>query len=177
MGGLLREWSDGRDCTTGILTHWKKDTSKTGIKIRSKRNQGRGARSGDYDTASSVDTKDVGNHSMFTRAESRPTVIYAKNYEGLEGTVVIATETTERLLRSTAVGVKEFELKKKKVHVIVGCDLKEYVAARVVQRNSRNSTSVKLVTKASQWRKIGIRGRRRKGRGALSLRTRSLAGN
>ncbi|GBP44338.1 hypothetical protein EVAR_31231_1 [Eumeta japonica] len=38
------------------------------------------------------------------------------------------------------------------------------------KHNARNSAAVKLVTKASQWRKLGARGRRRKGRGALNLR-------
>ncbi|GBP15707.1 hypothetical protein EVAR_93902_1 [Eumeta japonica] len=46
-----------------------------------------------------------------------------------------------------------------------------------VQYNARNSAVVKLVTKASQWRKIGTRGRRSKGRGALNLRITSFAGN
>ncbi|GBP43034.1 Protein mini spindles [Eumeta japonica] len=39
-----------------------------------------------------------------------------------------------------------------------------------LQYNARNSVAVKLVTKASQWRKIATQGRRRKGRGALNLR-------
>ncbi|GBP88760.1 MAP kinase-activated protein kinase 2 [Eumeta japonica] len=43
--------------------------------------------------------------------------------------------------------------------------------------NARNSAAVKLITKATQWRKIGMRGRRRKGRGALNLRVASFTGN
>ncbi|GBP08443.1 hypothetical protein EVAR_77143_1 [Eumeta japonica] len=35
---------------------------------------------------------------------------------------------------------------------------------------ARNSAAVKVVTKASQWYKIGTRGRRKKGRGALNPR-------
>ncbi|GBP29336.1 hypothetical protein EVAR_22708_1 [Eumeta japonica] len=35
---------------------------------------------------------------------------------------------------------------------------------------ARNSAAVKIVMKASQWCKIGTRGRRRKGKGALNLR-------
>ncbi|GBP88066.1 hypothetical protein EVAR_64870_1 [Eumeta japonica] len=46
-----------------------------------------------------------------------------------------------------------------------------------VQYNARNSAAVKLVTKASQWHKIGRRGRRRMDRGALHLRIASFAGN
>ncbi|GBP90085.1 hypothetical protein EVAR_50078_1 [Eumeta japonica] len=46
-----------------------------------------------------------------------------------------------------------------------------------VQYNARNSAAVKLVTKTSQWRKTGKRGRRRKNRGALNLRIESFAGN
>ncbi|GBP25672.1 hypothetical protein EVAR_12149_1 [Eumeta japonica] len=40
----------------------------------------------------------------------------------------------------------------------------------VYNTTHRNSTIVKLVTKESQWRKIGTRGRRRKRRGVLILR-------
>ncbi|GBP32682.1 hypothetical protein EVAR_16845_1 [Eumeta japonica] len=40
-----------------------------------------------------------------------------------------------------------------------------------------NSAAVKLVTKASQRRRTGTRGRRRKGREALNLRIESFAGN
>ncbi|GBP56333.1 hypothetical protein EVAR_28913_1 [Eumeta japonica] len=43
--------------------------------------------------------------------------------------------------------------------------------------NSRNPATVKLVTKALQWRKIGKQGERRKGRGAVNLRIASPAGN
>ncbi|GBP66735.1 hypothetical protein EVAR_50114_1 [Eumeta japonica] len=39
-----------------------------------------------------------------------------------------------------------------------------------IDYDSGNSTAVKLVTKATQLRKIGTRGRRRKGRGASHLR-------
>ncbi|GBP65654.1 hypothetical protein EVAR_53464_1 [Eumeta japonica] len=48
---------------------------------------------------------------------------------------------------------------------------------QTVQYNARNSAAVKLVTKASQWRIIGTRGRRRECRGALNRRIASLAGN
>ncbi|GBP31940.1 hypothetical protein EVAR_18479_1 [Eumeta japonica] len=41
----------------------------------------------------------------------------------------------------------------------------------------RNSAAVKLATKASQWRKIGTRKGRKKGRGALYLRIASFTGN
>ncbi|GBP04868.1 hypothetical protein EVAR_3766_1 [Eumeta japonica] len=47
---------------------------------------------------------------------------------------------------------------------------------QTVQYNVRNFAAVKLVTKASQWRTIGVRERRRKGRGALYLRIASFAG-
>ncbi|GBP77159.1 hypothetical protein EVAR_38738_1 [Eumeta japonica] len=47
----------------------------------------------------------------------------------------------------------------------------------LVQYNARNSTAVKLVTKASQWRKIVKRDRRRKGQGALNLRIASFLSN
>ncbi|GBP23702.1 Protein CBFA2T2 [Eumeta japonica] len=46
-----------------------------------------------------------------------------------------------------------------------------------VQYNARNSAAVKLVTKASRWRKIGTRGRGREGRGPFYLRIASFAGN
>ncbi|GBP18910.1 hypothetical protein EVAR_20442_1 [Eumeta japonica] len=48
---------------------------------------------------------------------------------------------------------------------------------KLYEYNPQNSTSVKFVPKASQWRKIGSRVRRRKGRGALNLRIASFAGN
>ncbi|GBP95928.1 hypothetical protein EVAR_67416_1 [Eumeta japonica] len=41
----------------------------------------------------------------------------------------------------------------------------------------RNSAAVKLVTNASQWRKIETRRRTKKGRGALYLRIASFPGN
>ncbi|GBP15762.1 hypothetical protein EVAR_93944_1 [Eumeta japonica] len=41
--------------------------------------------------------------------------------------------------------------------------------------NAQNSAAVKLIIKASQWRKIGTPGRRRRGRGALYLRIASFA--
>ncbi|GBP92473.1 hypothetical protein EVAR_64726_1 [Eumeta japonica] len=45
------------------------------------------------------------------------------------------------------------------------------------QYTARNSAAVKLVTKASQWRKISAWGRRRKGRGVLNLHITSFADN
>ncbi|GBP28393.1 hypothetical protein EVAR_102966_1 [Eumeta japonica] len=45
-----------------------------------------------------------------------------------------------------------------------------------LEYKARNSATVKLVTKPSQWFKIGMRGRR-KGRGASNLRNGSFAGN
>ncbi|GBP62646.1 hypothetical protein EVAR_51892_1 [Eumeta japonica] len=47
---------------------------------------------------------------------------------------------------------------------------------RLIQYNARNSTAVKLVMRASQWRKIGTC-RRRKGRRALNLRIASFSKN
>ncbi|GBP69918.1 hypothetical protein EVAR_83236_1 [Eumeta japonica] len=44
-----------------------------------------------------------------------------------------------------------------------------------VQYNARNSAAMKLVTTASQWRKIGTRRRRRTRRGALTLRIASFS--
>ncbi|GBP54123.1 hypothetical protein EVAR_46488_1 [Eumeta japonica] len=44
-----------------------------------------------------------------------------------------------------------------------------------MQHNARNSAVVTLFTKASQWRKIGTRERKGKGRGALNLRIVSFA--
>ncbi|GBP56512.1 hypothetical protein EVAR_42705_1 [Eumeta japonica] len=49
--------------------------------------------------------------------------------------------------------------------------------AEILSYNARNSTVVKLITKALQWRKIGTRGRRRKDQGALNLRNAPFAGN
>ncbi|GBP83860.1 hypothetical protein EVAR_64125_1 [Eumeta japonica] len=46
-----------------------------------------------------------------------------------------------------------------------------------IQNNARKCATVTLFTKVSQRRKIGTRGRRRKGRGLLNLRIRSFAGN
>ncbi|GBP82121.1 hypothetical protein EVAR_43467_1 [Eumeta japonica] len=46
-----------------------------------------------------------------------------------------------------------------------------------VQYNVRNSAAVKLVTKASQWRKIGTQRKRRKSRGMFNLRITSFTGN
>ncbi|GBP17936.1 Apolipoprotein D [Eumeta japonica] len=45
------------------------------------------------------------------------------------------------------------------------------------QYKARNFATVNLVTKVSQWRKTGMRGRRRMGRGALKLRIALFAGN
>ncbi|GBP20867.1 Plectin [Eumeta japonica] len=42
--------------------------------------------------------------------------------------------------------------------------------------NARNSAAVELVTKASQWRKIDMRGRKEKGRGVLNLRITRFVG-
>ncbi|GBP64450.1 hypothetical protein EVAR_19902_1 [Eumeta japonica] len=42
---------------------------------------------------------------------------------------------------------------------------------------ARNFTAVKLVTKASRWRKLGMRGRKKKGRGVPNPRIASFAGN
>ncbi|GBP55517.1 hypothetical protein EVAR_36240_1 [Eumeta japonica] len=46
-----------------------------------------------------------------------------------------------------------------------------------VYSTTHETVAVKLVTKASQWRKIGTRRSRRKGRGALNLRIASFARN
>ncbi|GBP82641.1 hypothetical protein EVAR_48522_1 [Eumeta japonica] len=43
--------------------------------------------------------------------------------------------------------------------------------------DARNSAAVKSVTKASQWRKLGMQGRRRESRAALYLLIVSFAGN
>ncbi|GBP35759.1 hypothetical protein EVAR_82694_1 [Eumeta japonica] len=48
---------------------------------------------------------------------------------------------------------------------------------KYIQYNARNSVAVKLATKMLQWRKIGTRGRRRKGRGVSNLRITLFAGN
>ncbi|GBP91668.1 hypothetical protein EVAR_77465_1 [Eumeta japonica] len=53
----------------------------------------------------------------------------------------------------------------------------EPIGFQRVEYNARNSAAVKLVTNGSQWRKIDTRGRRRKGRGALNLRTALFARN
>ncbi|GBP79100.1 hypothetical protein EVAR_103526_1 [Eumeta japonica] len=45
-----------------------------------------------------------------------------------------------------------------------------------LQYNARNSAAIKLVTKVSQWRKIGWPRRRRKGQGVLNLHITSFAG-
>ncbi|GBP56050.1 hypothetical protein EVAR_43812_1 [Eumeta japonica] len=50
-------------------------------------------------------------------------------------------------------------------------------SARVVQYNTLKSAAVKLDTKASQWRKVCTRRRRKKGRGELNPRITSFAGN
>ncbi|GBP80166.1 hypothetical protein EVAR_97360_1 [Eumeta japonica] len=49
--------------------------------------------------------------------------------------------------------------------------------SRTLQYNAQNSAAVKIVTKASQWRKIGRGGRRRKSRGVLNLRITSFVSN
>ncbi|GBP78669.1 Histone-lysine N-methyltransferase SETMAR [Eumeta japonica] len=48
---------------------------------------------------------------------------------------------------------------------------------KMVVRNAQNYAAVQLVTKASQWRKIGTRGKRRKIRRVLNLRITSFAAN
>ncbi|GBP70695.1 hypothetical protein EVAR_56197_1 [Eumeta japonica] len=46
-----------------------------------------------------------------------------------------------------------------------------------VQYTAQNSGAVKSVTKASQWLKIEVLGRRRRSRGVLKLRIESFAGH
>ncbi|GBP59476.1 Rhodopsin [Eumeta japonica] len=52
-----------------------------------------------------------------------------------------------------------------------------YLLDSRLQYNARNSADMKLVIKVPQWRKIGMRERRRNDRGALNLRVASFAGN
>ncbi|GBP10747.1 hypothetical protein EVAR_6302_1 [Eumeta japonica] len=55
-------------------------------------------------------------------------------------------------------------------------NMKNFVNA-TVRDNTRNFAAVKFVTKASQWRKIGTRWRRSKGRRAKYLRSISFERN